>query len=412
MKKLILDIAKKNIFFRKMIRCIYRFFSRVKYFYYYTFNKMEDKYIFFECFGGRNYTCSPKFMYEQMITMNEFSDYKFIWSFKDIEGHDVAHYDNTIFVQSGSSDYYKYLSKSKYWIVNSIVDISIKKKKNQIYVQCWHGTPLKRLRCDIEVNGASLNTIEEIKSRNNIDAARFDYFISPSDYATEKFISAFNLDYLNKSDIIIQEGYPRNDSLFKVNNKIIKGIKSKLNLPIDKKVIFYMPTFRDDQHSSGVGYTYKLEIDFDSLREKFSDEYVILFSSHYFVANSINLEKYKGFIFNVSGYDDINELFIVSDLLITDYSSIFFDYANLKRPIIFYMYDLDNYKGNLRDFYLDLDELPGPITTKQDELELYINDIKKVEKKFSKKYNEFNKKLNYLDNKNASLRVIKKIFKF
>ncbi len=108
-------------------------------------------------------------------------------------------------VVSKSKEYYKYCSIAKYWIVNSIMAEYITKKKSQVYVQCWHGTPLKKLRYDIEVNGAILNTIKEIRKRNDIDAKRFDYFISPSKYCTEKFTSAFNLKALKKENIIIED---------------------------------------------------------------------------------------------------------------------------------------------------------------------------------------------------------------
>ena len=95
----------------------------------------------------------------------------------------------------------------------------------------------------------------------------------------------------------------------------------------------------------------------------------------------------------------------------TDYSSVFFDFANLKRPMLFYMYDYDLYQGSLRDFYISLDELPGPIAKTQDELEDNLKNIDKLFKENKSKYEKFNKKYNYLDDGNASLRVIKVIFK-
>ena len=410
-KVLLVNIAKKNILFRKIIRSIYVKVKNLKYFIYKVIYKVDDKLILFEAFGGRNYTCSPKAIYEKMLEMKEFKDFKFVWAFVDSKKHDVKKDKRLILVQSKSNEYYKYCSKAKYWIINSIMDEGISKKKNQIYVQCWHGTPLKKLRCDIEVNGAILNTVNEIKKRNDKDAKRFDYFISPSKYCTEKFISAFNLKELGKEDIIIEKGYPRNDFLFNKSKKEINDIKKKLNIPKNKKVIFYLPTFRDNQHTSGVGYTYNLEIDFDRLEKKFSKDYVILFSPHYFIANSIDVSKYKNFIIGVQGYDEINELYLVSDIILTDYSSVFFDYANLKRPMLFYMYDYDLYQGKLRDFYISLDELPGPIAKTQDELEYNLENIDKLSMKYEKKYELFNKKYNYLDDGNASLRVIKEIFK-
>lgn len=410
-KVFIINLSKKNKVFRSLVRKTNNFFKKIRYSYFKIRYKVDDKLVLFEAFGGRNYTCSPKAIYEKMLEMNEFKDYKFVWAFIDPSKHEIKPDKKLKVVKSESYDYYKYFATAKYWIVNSIVDEAIIKKPNQIYVQCWHGTPLKKLRYDIEVEGAVLNTIKEIRKRNDIDAKRFDYFISPSAYCTEKFTSAFNLKALGKENIIIEEGYPRNDYLFGKTDKDINDIKNKLGIPKDKKVIFYLPTFRDNQHKSGLGYTYKTEIDFDKLKKKFGKEYVILFSPHYFVANTIDLSKYKGFIINVARYDEINELYLVSDIIMTDYSSIFFDYANLGRPMLFYMYDYDLYQGKLRDFYISLDELPGPIAKTEDELIYNLEHIDELAKKYTKKYQAFNKKYNYLDDGNASERVIKKIFK-
>ena len=410
-KVFLIDLAKKNKFVRKIARRLLNFTKRSGYSKYKNKYSVNDKLILFEAFNGRNYTCSPKAIYEKMITMDEFKDYKFVWAFVDPSKHEVLEDDRLEIVVTKSPEYYKYCSMAKYWIVNSIMPEEIEKKDGQVYVQCWHGTPLKKLRYDIEVDGAVLNTVEEIRRRNDIDASRFDYFISPSKYCTEKFTSAFNLKALGKGDIIIEKGYPRNDFLFNKSEKEINAIKKKLGIPKNKKVLFYMPTFRDNQHTSGVGYTYQMELDLDRFKKKFEKEYVMLFSPHYFIANSIDLNKYKGFIINVARYDEINELYLVSDVIMTDYSSIFFDYANLKKPMLFFMYDFDVYKGRLRDFYISLDELPGPIAKTQDELEEYLVNIDKEFEKNKSKYNKFNKKYNYLDDGNASERVIKVIFK-
>lgn len=411
-KRKIYDIAKNNLFFRKFIRGGLRFYRKIKYLKYYLFYKVDDNLILFEVFNGRNYSDSPKALYLEMLNDKKYKNYKFVWSFKDIEKHNQAfiNHNRTILVKTNSKEYFGFLSKAKYIVVNSIVNESFKKKKEQVCIQCWHGTPLKRLRCDIEVDGSVLNTKKEIVKRNNRDIKNFDYFLSPSKFATEKFISAFNLKNTNKEDIIIEKGYPRNDFLFKHTIKDIERIKKELNIPKDKKVIMYAPTFRDDEHTSGLGYTYKLGIDFDKLKKELEKDYVILFRAHYFVANSFDFDKYKGFIYNVSNIDDVNNIYIISDILITDYSSVFFDYANLKKPMLFYMYDLDNYKNNLRGFYFDLSELPGPIIKKEEDL---INEIKNIDKYwdiYKEKYNKFNNKFNYLDDKNASKRVLEAVF--
>ena len=409
-KKIATDISKKNILFRKTFRKLIYFKRKIKYLKYYYKYDVDDKMIFFEAYNGRNYACSPKALYEYMIKNKKFNDYKFVWAFKNVNQHKILKNKNTIVVKTNSKEYFKYLSLSKYWIVNSLIDVSIKKKKNQIYLQCWHGTPLKKLRYDIEVKGAVLNTISEIRKRNDLDAIKFDYFISPSKFCTEKFISAFNLKKLGKDNIIVEKGYPRNDYLFNYKKEDIDKIKKLLKLPKGKKVILYAPTFRDNQHTSGVGYTYNLGINFDKMQKELSKDYIILFRTHYFVSNSFDFSKYDKFIYDVSYYDDINELYIISDLLITDYSSVFFDFANLKKPMIFYMYDLDDYKNNLRDFYFDLNILPGPIVKQEDDLIKEIKNIDNYDELYHDKYIKFNEKFNYLDDGKSTERVVEVIF--
>ena len=184
-------------------------------------------------------------------------------------------------------------------------------------------------------------------------------------------------------------------------------MKNKLGISgIKKKIILYAPTFRDNQHESGTGYVYRTEVDFDKLQEALSDEYIILFRPHYFVANQFDFTKYRGFIYDVSDIDDVKELYIISDLLITDYSSVFFDYAILKRPILFYMYDLEEYADDIRGFYLDLKELPGPIIQNEEDL---IRVIKTGNPDASLTYPNFNKKFNSLEDGNASRRVIERL---
>ncbi len=413
-KILIANLCKKYVGFRKVVRFFRRKKKQIKYFKYYHLYKVNPKIILFESFMGRSYSCNPKALYKQICQMDEFKDYTFVWAFKHpiIEGEKYPDFDDprTILIKYKSKRYYKYCSMAKYWLTNSLIDESIKKKPNQVYIQTWHGTPLKKLRCDIKVDGAVLNTRQEIVERNNRDVVRFDYFLSPSPFATKCFVSAFNLKQLKRSNIIVEQGYPRNDYLKNYKPEEVKKIKRDLGINKNKKIILYAPTFRDNEHQSGLGYTYSLHLDFDKLKETLSKDYVILFRTHYFVSNSFDFTKYEGFIYNVSDYDDINDLYIISDLLITDYSSVFFDFANLKRPMLFYMYDLDLYQNELRDFYIDLKELPGPIVKDEDSLIKEIKNIDTYFKKYQKTYDKFSEKYNLLDDGNCSERVVKEIW--
>jgi CDP-glycerol glycerophosphotransferase len=284
-------------------------------------------------------------------------------------------------------------------------------KKEQIYVQCWHGTPLKKLGYDLVNSDNAMNTQEEIFKKYKQDTERLAYLISPSPFATEKFTSAWNLEEFGKEDIIIEEGYPRNDRLINTTPEERTMLRKQLGVD-DKKVILYAPTWRDNQHTSGEGYTYKTEVDFDKLREQLGDEYVILFRAHYLVANSFDFEKYKGFVEDVSSYSDINELYIAADILVTDYSSVFFDYANLRKPVIFYMYDLDVYKDELRGLYMDLSELPGPVVRTQEELTEKIRGLDEwtCTDDYLQKYDDFVAKFAPYEDGQSAARVVRAVF--
>ena len=409
-KKVAISLSKKNVFLRKIIRSIYNFLKKIQYKVITVGLKVDDKTIIFACFNGKSYSCSPKAIYNYMLSDEKYKEFKYIWAFRKPEEYkELEDNENTIVVKIHSKQYKKYLAKAKYWIFNYKIPDYIYPKKNQVFVQCWHGTPLKRLGCDLEHFDNILNTMKGIKKRYKIEASKFSYFISPSKFASEKFISAWNLKEIGKENIIIEEGYPRNDFLFNYTKQDEENIKKRLGIENDKrKIILYAPTYRSDQHQTGVGYTYKEELDFTELQNKMGDKYIILFRPHYFIANSFDFDKYKGFVYNVSGIDDINELYIISDILITDYSSVFFDFANLKRPMIFYMYDLEHYRDKSNGFYIDLNELPGKIVKTQQEVENEILSINK-EFKYDNKYKKFNDKYNYLDDGNASKRVIAKI---
>lgn len=409
-RNIAINVSKKNVVLRKIIRSFNSFIRKINYKISSFGVKVDEKTLLFCCFNGKSYSCSPKAIYEYMINTDEFKDYKFIWAFSDEKKYkNLEKNKNTSVVKIRTKEYKKYLAKAKYWIFNYKIPDFLYPKKNQIFVQCWHGTPLKRLGCDLEHFDNVLNTIDGIKKRYKIEASKFTYFISPSKFASEKFISAWNLKEIGKENIIVEEGYPRNDFLFNYKEKDVQQIRKKLGIENDnRKIILYAPTYRSDQHQTGLGYVYKEEIDFKKMEGKFGKEYLILFRPHYFIANSFDFDKYKGFVYNVANIDDINELYIISDILITDYSSVFFDYANLKRPMIFFMYDLEHYKNESNGFYIDLNELPGPIVETQEDLEKSIEDVD-FNIGSSKKYKEFNEKYNYLDDGNASKRVIEKV---
>lgn len=406
-KAVLTNIAKENLVFRKIFRGSLYLYRHIRYKFRGIGKKTDEKMVFFSSFNGKYYTDSPKAIYLYMKNNPEFKNYKFIWAFSKPEEHKELEDENTIIVKQGSKKYEQYLLTAKYWVTNHRVYDHIYPSKKQVYVQCWHGTPLKRLGCDLKSTDNALNTLKEMKNKYLLEAKKLNYMVSPSKFTSEKLTSAFDLKKVHKENNVIEQGYPRNDFLYNYTEDDVIKIKEKFGIDkINKKVILYAPTWRDNQHQTGLGYTYKTEVDFDKLQKELQSEYIILFRAHYFVSNSFDFEKYKGFIYNVSDIDDVNETYIVSDILITDYSSVFFDYANLKRPMLFYMYDFEQYKDEMRGFYIDLEELPGDITKTEDELIKAIKNTKNFE--YNEKYKKFNEKFNYLDDGQAAKRTVKK----
>lgn len=329
----------------------------------------EEHCVLFCSYHGKSCTCSPRAIYDYMVSDPAYQDYHFLWAVKEPEQFSqLAAAPRTQVIPFGGRRFEAAMAGAGYWVFNSTLPEHISPKKGQTYLQCWHGTPLKRLGYDIREEGNAMNSLAEIHRKYRLEGEKVDYFLSPSPFASDCFRSAWQLNRWGKGDAILEVGYPRNDRLVNATEEERQALRAGLGIPPEKRAILYTPTFRDNQHISGQGYDYRPAIDFRRLREQLGDGYVVLFRAHYLVASAFDFSAYPGFVLDVSGVEEINDLYLASDLMITDYSSTMFDYANLRRPILFYMYDLEQYRDHLRGFYFDLDELPGSILTREEQL--------------------------------------------
>ena len=375
--------------------------------------------IFFESFQGKSFACNPRAIFEYMLEDDFFKGYTFVWAFRDIEKYskessftDKKRIKNrrVYLVKYESMLYYKYLAKAGTIITNSNPRNFIKFKDEQTFVQTWHGTPLKKIGLDVTKSGNAITSLKEMEKIYDNQAKRIDYMIAPSKFTKEKLISAFNLDKYHKEDNVLLCGYPRNDILYNYKNEDLDLIKERLNIPKDKKVILYAPTFRDNKHDVAKGFKPNAGFDFANMKKIFPD-FVVLYRSHYFIKEKLDFNQVSDYVVDVSKVDDIRELYLISDILITDYSSVFFDYANLKKPIIFYMYDLEEYKDEVRDFYFDIEKLPGPIYRTQDQVFSGIRSIDKIVEEYADKYKSFADEFCGIDDGNASKRFVDAVFK-
>lgn len=362
----------------------------------------KKKLVFFESFGGKGYSDSPKYLYEYM--MQHKADYDFVWSVnerQDIPGPAKQ-------VTRMSLSYYYYLAKAKYWVTNARMPNKLYKPKNKVYLQTWHGTPLKKLAGDMDNVLMPGTNPATYKSNFSNETAKWDYLIAPNAYSSEIFKRAF---WFNNT--MLDVGYPRNDVLYNSDNEEnIRVLKEKMNLPKDKKVVLYAPTWRDDEYYEVGSYRFDLKLELDKMQRTLGDEYIVVLRMHYLIATNMDISNYKGFAYDFSSYGDISELYLVSDVLITDYSSVFFDYANLRRPILFYTYDIDKYRDQLRGFYLDMEtEIPGPLLTTTEEVIHSLENISTLNEEYKERYEAFYNRFCAWDDGTVSERVVKTVFK-
>jgi len=367
-------------------------------------NRTNKKLAIFESFHGKQFSDSPRAIYEYMLKHNP--EYKLVWS------ADRRHVKN--FAEAGiphvrrfSAKWLMLMTSAGYWVTNARLPLWIPKPTKTTYVQTWHGTPLKRLASDMEEVHMPGTNAEKYKQNFISEAAKWDCLVSPNEYSTKIFERAFQFDRQ-----MLETGYPRNDYLYQENNEqTINRICEKIGIASGKKVILYAPTWRDNQFYRKGEYKFNIEMDLDRLQEEFGETHVIILRMHYLIAENLDISQYEGFVYDCSNYDDIRDLYLISDVLITDYSSVFFDYANLRRPMIFFVYDIEEYRDNLRGFYFDFEKkAPGPLVKTTAGL---IKELKKIEEGFKpdENFNEFINKFCYLEDGNASQRVVDAVFK-
>ncbi|PTY80818.1 hypothetical protein B5V89_00590 [Heyndrickxia sporothermodurans] len=397
MLKKILVKFKKHSFVQKLYLIVFKLVSLIP---------KNKKLIMFESFLGKQYSCNPRAIYEYLLKENV--DYQMYWSIDPRYIHNFQE-QNIKYIKRFSIKWLFLMAHAGYWVTNSRMPLWIPKPRNTVYLQTWHGTPLKRLAADMEEVHMAGTTTEKYKKDFHKESANWDFLISPNEYSTNIFKRAFNFH-----NTVIESGYPRNDYLYTNNNpeKTMK-LKEKIGIPFDKKVLLYAPTWRDDQFNQNGHYEFNLELDIELLREQLGDQYVILLRTHYLIAANLDLSIYNGFAYNVSQYNDIRDLYLISDLLITDYSSVFFDFANLKRPMIFYVYDIENYRDHLRGFYFDFEKkAPGPLVKTSEEVIETIKDMEREDFEMPSSFAEFYSRFCYLEKGISTKRVVHQVFQY
>lgn len=305
------------------------------------FIKQNPKRIVFSSFGGRKYDDSSRCIFEAMIKDPRFKGYDFVWALGNPESFEIQ---NARKVKCDTFAYYRTLLAAKVWVTNSSMERGLSFKPKRIFnLNTWHGTAIKLMGRDRK-EGSKTYRAPKHKCHEDIMLAQGMYDVNI-------FSRVMNIPKENFRVI----GLPRNDELIHKNTEFFRAnIRKKLNLPNGKKVILYAPTFREYDQDAAGNCRLTLPIDLRKREKELSNEYILLIRAHYEIVKGLKLQE-NSFIRDMSSYPNLNELMIVSDLLISDYSSIFFDYSLQDKPMLCFAYDYDKY-DTLRGMYFDIRE--------------------------------------------------------
>lgn len=368
----------------------------------YAFRQQRDRYwstpserdgsVYFESFYARSATDSPRAIHEELVRRG--TDRTLYWTVAD---YSVPLPEGATPLLWKSREWFEVLGKASYFFHNCGAPIPLRKHKRpgQTVVQTWHGTPLKLLGNDRPVNRDRAN-YEKLQKGLSSD---WDFLLAQNTYAADIFREAYFYD-----GPLLELGYPRNDTLVTTPPEQVAAIREGLGLRPDQKVILYAPTWRDGE-GHVVGY-----LDLEWLGRQLGPDYVFLLRGH---TNSLRpgARVFGSNIIDATSYPLLNDLLLAADLVITDYSSIMFDYTVTGKPIQFFVPDYDDYRDRRRGLYFDLAEsAPGPLSYTPEELVENVRNVAAKHAEHADAYAAWVAKFNPRDDGQAAARVVDAVF--
>jgi len=308
--------------------------------------------VLYDVFGGRDYACSPRAVHAELARRAAALEH--LWAVEDDQARLPA---GVTPVRLWSPEWYEALARCRYLVGNTHFPDFLRRRDGQVVVQLWHGTPLKRI--GYEARGRWLAE-DGYLDRLAREVRQWSLLLSPSPFATPVLRRAF--DYRGE---VLETGYPRNDLLARPDPAAADAVRRRLGIPEGHRVVLYAPTWRDDQRH-GDRYRLDLRLDLAAARRELGRDHVLLVRPHVHVGGSLPAD---GFVRDVADYPDVQELLLAADVLVTDYSSLMFDFAVTGRPMLFFTYDLAHYRDELRGFTFDFEhDAPGPLLATSEQL--------------------------------------------
>lgn len=341
------------------------------------FIRTDGKLILFNSYGGKKFDDSPRAIYEQILSDVRFADCKLVWAIQEPDTVKVS--GSAQVVRADSLQYFITALKARVWVTNSSMERGLDfKKKNTICFNSWHGSAIKVMGIDIKDENQSFKS--KVLVRADIMLAQSQYDIDTFSHAYQLPVSSFRMT-----------GLPRNDVLANYTKNDVCRIKEKLGIEKNKIVLLYAPTFREYTKGTSNEVVLNVPMNLQYWQDMLGDNYVVLFRAHYEVAKHMKVDGYPLFL-DMSSYPDLNELMIVADALISDYSSIYFDFSVTHKPMYCFAYDYSEYMAN-RGMYLSLkDELPCAIHQDENELVTELLQFSETKEEMQKRTASFQQK--------------------
>jgi len=285
-------------------------------------------------------------------------------------------------------------------ISNGHLEMEWTKRPDATYVQMWHGTPLKRIHAD--ALGGPPGLLEHL----SLDVDRWDVLLSPNPYSTETMRQAFRW-----RGEILEIGNPRNDLLVSSRAPEVRArVRRELQVEDGQTVVLYTPTWRDDAFWDDTADAGALALDVANFTRELGDDHVLLLRVHYKLTGLLRDIDHPAAI-DVSSYPDIADLYLAADAMVTDYSSTMFDFAVTGKPMLFFTYDMDRYRDELRGFYFDLSvDPPGPLSVTTDGLVEHVRHLADQHEQHREAYARFQAKFCPHDDGHATDRFLERFF--
>ncbi len=361
---------------------------------------LDEKAVYLQCYNGASATDSQLAIHHELRRLHP--DWTLYWGV-----HDRSSWvpEGARPVIMNSAEWYDAVTTSRYLVNNIDFDRWFSPREGQRFLQTFHGYPAKSM--GIRLWEAKSFTPRRIAAELARTAAQWDVILTPTPEMDEHYRREYRYD-----GEILNEGYPRDDALLAADAPQVRArTRALLGIEDGQTVVLYAPTWRDDLATNYRRAEMAQHIDLEDASAELGSNFVFLMRGHRFHGSSDARQAGSAKLIDVTHYPEINDLILASDAAVLDYSSLRFDFALTRRPMLFLVPDLATYTGSVRGFLYDFaPSAPGPLLDTPDQVVAALRDLAGVEQEYAEAYEAFHRRFNYLQDGHATTRVVSRFF--